>query len=378
MVCPISKVMHVYGGSPKKMGSLEEYFLLLTRKLNKQGCKSVFIFGQQPEDHLMDAYTASGADIRIMRTTTSRLDIEIIKEFMKLYKVERPSVVNAHFDHTGINALIAARLFGVRKRVWTKHSLNSISYKGQLPLLKRILHTINWEGLWASDIIAVSHAVQNELKDHFIVRKVHQLYLGVALKRFSTGRQHPEKREELGIPEGRMVASCISQARPEKGIEYLVKAIGRLRGSEYRPYVLILGGGPLTPELERLAKTLGVENDVNFCGVRNDVEDILALSDFTILPSLEDAAPLSTMESLAAGKPMVCSRIGGIPEIIKHGENGLLVTPGRDDEMADAILYMCNDKSHLKKLSLGAHKSANAFDVEQGVKETMMVYSRVS
>jgi len=356
------------------MGSLEEYFLLLTRKLGDRGCRSIFCFDRQPESHLVDAYRSAGAELRVTKLTNSRLDVSSIRELMALYRSEQATVLNAHFGHTGINALIAARLSGIPRRVWTKHSLDAISYKGGLPHFRRWLHTINWESIWATDVIAVSGAVRKELADHFITRNVHQFYLGVVRERFRNGRADPSKRSELGIPENRVVIACISQARPEKGVEYLVRALGRLRNDQGRPYALIVGGGPLTDDLEALARHLGIEGDTRFCGVRNDVEDILALSDFTVLPSLEEAAGLVIMESLAAGKPAIASRVGGIPEIIGDGVNGLLVAPGREIELADAIRRLCNKDDLLERLTAGAIASGAALDVEYGVQQTLNVY----
>lgn len=367
-------VVHVYGGKPKKLGSLEEYFLLLTRRLREAGYRSVFCFGSLPEPHLIELYEEAGAEIRVAKLTSSRCDMAVIKSYVQVFNVERPSVVNVHFGHTGINALIAARLCGIRKRVWTKHSLDALSYRDHIPFYKHWFHTINWEAIWATDIIAVSQAVRREFLDHSITRKVHQLRLGVVLERFANGKPDPKKREVLGIPDNRIVVACVSQARPEKGLQYLVEALGLLKKKSCMPYVLIVGGGPLTEELEKLARKLGVAGDINFCAVRSDVEDILALSDFSVLPSLEDAAPLALMESMAAGKPVVGSRVGGIPELLVDGHNGLLVNPGNAQDLADAMNRICSGTIGLEQLAQGARTSANLFDVECGVENTIKVY----
>ncbi len=367
-------VIHVYGGSPKKRGSLEEYFLLLSQNLREMGWRSICCFDRLPEGPLLQAYQDSGMMLREIRSTRARFDVALVREFRSLFRAERPTVVNVHFGATGINALIAASLCGMRRRVWTKHSLDAVSYRGVLPWRKRWMHTINYEAVWATDIIAVSGAVKRELEDHYIRRKVRQIYLGVDLRRFAHGARVEENRRSLGIPSGRPVVSYIGQARPEKGVEFLVRAVALLPEPSSRPCVLIVGGGPLTEDLRRLAADLGVTEALRFCGVRNDVEDILALSDFTVLPSLEDAAPLSLMESLAAGRPAVASRVGGIPEVLEDGVNGLLVPPRDAAALAQAMRALCENHELLGRLARGAVVSAGRLDVRQGVRETIALY----
>lgn len=367
-------VIHIYGGSPKKRGSLEEYFLLLTRTLRDRGWRSLFCFDRFPDEELLQAYIDCGAELNTLRTTKSRFDFSLIRAFYKLFRNKKPAVVNVHFGHTGINGLIAARLAGVKKCIWTKHSLDAISYKKKLPLHKRWLHTINYESLWATDIVAVSQAVKRELADHSITAKVQHFYLGIDLRRFSNGKDSPQKRETLSIPVDRPIVACISQARREKGIEILVRAVAQLKNMPYCPYVLIVGGGPLTNDLKILAAGLGVSSLLNFCGVRNDVDDILAMAGFTVLPSLEDAAPLALIESLAAGKPVIASRVGGIPEFIQDDVNGILVEPGDAAGLAAAITCLCTDAARLLRLRLGATASVERFDVRRGVEETIALY----
>jgi len=367
-------VIQVYGGSPKKRGSLEEYFLWLTRSLRDRGWRSLICYERLPKENLLQAFKDSGAELYTLRTAKSRLDFPLIREFLTFFRRERPAVVNVHFGPTGINALLAAWLIGIKKRVWTKHSLDSVSYRGNLPGYKRLLHTINFEALWATDIVAVSQAVQNELAHHFISSKVRQFYLGIDRRRFAAGRGDAGKRRELGVPADRPVAASISQARREKGVEFLVRAIARLKDEPYCPFVLIVGGGPLMDKLMKLTEELGVSSVINFCGVRNDVEDILAMASFTVLPSLEEAAPLALMESLAAGRPVIASRVGGIPEFIRDGVNGILVEPGNATELAAAIARLCTSPEQLSQLSVGATASAARYDVNRGVEETMALY----
>jgi glycosyltransferase involved in cell wall biosynthesis len=367
-------VIQVYGGSPKKRGSIEEYFLLLSHRLRERGWRSLICYELLPTGTLLQAFMDSGAELIAIRTARSRLDIPLILEFWSLFRRERPAVVNVHFGPTGINALIAAWLAGVKKLVWTKHSLDPISYKRFYPKYKRLVHTINFEAFWATDIVAISGAVQRELAEHFIRSKVKKIYLGINLQRFKSGQNDSKKRKELRIPGDRPVLACISQARPEKGVEFLIRAIAKLKNEPYCPYVLVVGGGPLTEELMKLATELGVSSVINFCGVRNDVEDILAMVSFTVLPSLEEAAPLALMESLAAGRPVIASRVGGIPEFIRDGVNGILVEPGNATELAAAIARLCTSPEQLSQLSVGATASAAPYDVNRGIEETMALY----
>ncbi len=369
-------IVHVYGGSPKKYGSLEEYFFCLTDALRAKGYRTIFVFNRIPEENLFKKYKDVGSKIVVLPATNKRFDWTLIKYLYKLFKKEKAEIVNSHFGRTGFNAIIAAWLAKVPVKVWTKHSLQTFTYQGiRLPAYRTWLSLIFLTAYFADRVIAVSQAVRRELLDIYHVRdsKAVQIYLGINNSRFREVNGGYLKKE-LNLNEDERIVTCISQARHEKGVEYFIRAAAIVKKRNDRVTFLHVGGGPLEDEIKKLAAKLEVDGKVRFLGVRNDVPEIISISDFTILPSLTEAAPLALMESLAAGKTIIASNVGGIPEFIADNKNGFLVPPANENILAEKILELTDSKEKLRELSLGAYERSKEFSVVRGVENTINIY----
>lgn len=145
-------------------------------------------------------------------------------------------------------------------------------------------------------------------------------------------------REALGIDEGEAVLTMIAAMRPEKAHDVLLEAVASL-GPTPRPVrVLFAGEGPRRAALNRLAEEMGIRARVDFLGIRRDVARLLHASDVMVLPSTTvETLPLSVLEAMASGVPVVASRVGSLPELIEDGRTGWLVEPGDPTALAQAI-----------------------------------------
>lgn len=373
-------ILQIYGGSPKKRGSLEDYFLRLALQLRQEGFASVFVFNREPEPHLAKLYREVGAEIVTVVDAGMQLDPTAVRNLWRLLREFRPSLVNFHFGSECSNGLVAARLAGIHNTVWTKHSLyaNGPFYR-KVPLLRLLTSMILFNGLLAKRVIAVSAGVAKELRCyHLPESKISRIYLGVNLERFSGTTGYSSPPRDLAIAEGERIVSCISQARPEKGLEYLIGALPQIISKVAAFRLLIVGGGPLTENLQRLARDLGVAAHITFCGVRDDVERIIAASEFTILPSLTEAQGLVILESFASGKPVVASNVGGIPEIVTDRVDGLLVPPMDVDALARQIAMLLQDKDMRRGMGMAAAEKAKEFDITAGVAGTVELYRNMT
>jgi glycosyltransferase involved in cell wall biosynthesis len=125
-----------------------------------------------------------------------------------------------------------------------------------------------------------------------------------------------------------------------KGHEYLLQAARWVIAKSPHTKFLIVGDGPCRPELEKLARELQIDSHVVFTGIRTDIPEILTSIDLFVLPSaIREGLSLAIAEAMAAGKPTIGTRIGGIPEIIRDGETGFIVPPKNSDAIAEKILY---------------------------------------
>ena len=186
---------------------------------------------------------------------------------------------------------------------------------------------------WSSRVLMVSAG----LRDYYLrgggldPAKIRVVHNGIEVERFhrdrAATREHLQR--EFGIPPGVKLAVTVSVLRPAKGIEVLLDAVRRVPDTHF----LIVGDGPKREEWMQLAKT----DRVKWAGYRTDVHTLLAGCDLFVHPSLDDAFPTVLLEAMAAGVPVVASRVGGIPEIVDEGVTGHLVPAGNAEALATAI-----------------------------------------
>jgi len=158
-------------------------------------------------------------------------------------------------------------------------------------------------------------------------------------------------RRDLGA-EGRFpFLGTVARLTPQKGLSYLLQALTRLRARFPNLYCVIVGEGELRAELESLARRLGLENHVRFCGLRRDVPAILQNLDLFVLPSLFEGLPVALLEAMAAGRPVVATRVAGSSEVIEDGVNGRLVPPADAVALAEAMAALLNDRERAEALA---------------------------
>lgn len=372
-------ILQVLGGSPKKKGSLEEYFLFLSRKLYDDGYMCIFVFNDEIEESLRKLYVDAHAEIVVLRGENRRFDIRMIFGYIKLFRHTKPAIVNFHFGNACFHGLIASYFSKVRKTVWTKHSFyDDGPFYNKLSFFKKFFSLIFLQGHLVSKNIVISEGLKKELREYFISSsRIKRIYLGINLGRFSGCLQYSPLPSDINVTPDKDIISCFSQARHEKGLEYLVRAMKIVLQKWPSVHLVLVGGGPLTEDLIALAEALGIASNISFVGVRNDVEKILQSSLFTILPSISEGISLALLEAQAVGKPSVASCVGGVPEVIIDGANGVLVSPKDVGALADKILLLLSDRKLLDAMKMECLEKAGDFDVKFGVADTIAVYKEL-
>ena len=182
--------------------------------------------------------------------------------------------------------------------------------------------------------MAVSESVRESLvRVEGLARdKIEVVYNGVDLARFSSaGRTSAEARRCLGIPPDATVIGTVGRLDPGKNYQLLVSALPSLRDDFRDLRLVVVGDGPDRSNLSRLAARLQVQEICLFLGERHDVEHILPAFTVFALPSLHEGTPLTVLEAMAASVPIVATAVGGIPEILTHGVEALLVNLNASD-----------------------------------------------
>lgn len=168
-------------------------------------------------------------------------------------------------------------------------------------------------------------------------------------------------RDELALPADAFVLVCVAMLRPDKGQDHLIRALGLLKGCGLSP-VAVLAGSPTAESaayetgLHDLVAEQGV--DVRFLGYRDDISELMQMADTVVIPSLTEAQPRVAVQAFATGRPVVASAVGGVPEIVKHGETGWLVPPAQPQALADAIAKVMSEPAAAATVADGARRLA--------------------
>src|SRR3990172_4310784 len=172
---------------------------------------------------------------------------------------------------------------------------------------------------------------------------------GLDLSRYQLVPEISLKKDLRLAPESAVV-TVVANFIHYKGHRYLLEAWRKVVEAVPGSVALLVGDGPLRPELERLARDLGIEESIRFLGSRMDVPKLLAISDVLAHPSLEEGFCNAILEAMAAGKSVVTTSVGGNPEAVVDGLTGILVPPGDAESLAQALVGVLKDPDKARKI----------------------------
>ncbi len=250
------------------------------------------------------------------------------------------AVVQAADIYANSFALPGGALARVPVRVGSRREVHPTRGRG-LMALQRLGYAT------AHRIVANSEAGAQRLRSERIpAGRISVVRNGLDLDAFGLRSSPPRRRRIVSV--GRF--------RPEKAQEVLIAAVARLRPSWPDIRLRLVGDGPREEELRGVASALGVSDLVEFLGHRDDVPRVLRDADVFVLPSRIEAAPNAVLEAMAAGLPVVATNVGGIPEVVTSGLNGLLVPPDDEKRLAGALFQLFDDPSQAERLGLEARR----------------------
>lgn len=299
------------------------------------------------------------------------LDMNSINAFYKLFRAEKPQIVHTH---ASLSARAAAKLAGIKAIIHTKHCMDS----PKTGIKKFISVSINKQ--LSSKIIAVSKAVQQNLLESGIPDSmIRVIYGGVdKLERLSLEEINEIKRT-YGIGEKDLVYGVVARLAEVKGHKYLIEAAELVLKSNKNIKFVIAGTGPLEAQLKQSAADKGLEQSFVFTGFIRDIGCIYNILDINMICSVSEALCLSLIEGMSIGKPMIGSNVGGVPEIIKHMETGLMVQPRNPEELAKAILELAENDELRNTMGANAFKlMEEKFSASVMAKDILELYYEVT
>lgn len=303
------------------------------------------------------------------------------KENLAAYKQVKRIVREGCYDiihcHTPVGAAVArlaareARKNGT-KVIYTAHGFHF--YKGA-PLVNWLVYfSAEWLLSPLTDVLITINREDYDRANRLLRAKktVYIPGVGIDISRF---RGNEEKaaalRGELGIPENATVLLSVGELTKRKNHRAVLDALAGMDNRNL--FYVVCGRGPLKEELEGYAQKLGLGDRVRFMGYRNDVPDFYTMSDLFLFPSLQEGLPVSVMEAMASGKPVICSRIRGNTDIVEDGVNGFLIDPHSPQSIALAIARL-EDSGKREEIAGNNREKAGQFDLRRIVEQYREIY----
>jgi glycosyltransferase involved in cell wall biosynthesis len=209
--------------------------------------------------------------------------------------------------------------------------------------------------------------------------RVKKVYLGAPLDEFAPYSEEARRqaREALGFGAGEKIVGTVTRLMESKGNRYLVEAASILARAGREVRVVLVGEGPLQPELEAQARSLGVSDRVNFLGFQRDVAGAFAAFDVAVFPSLWEGTPLTVFEAMAMKKLIVATSVDGLRDVLRNEDNALIVPPRDARALAASVERALDDRSLATRLSERALLTSRRFDIATFVRKMEKLYELI-
>ena len=367
------RILHIVR---QAQGGMKKHLEILFRGLAEDGV-ALYLAAPASSDlsDILRPFAEKTFRIQLDESNNHLQNWRAVCSLVKIMRSEKIDLVHTHGVRAGMIGQAAALLAPCRKVVATIHNMHNpaLPFSSVLQTLQSLLMRAA-----VSHTVAVSEAIKRELesKKIFPQGKTTVIHNGIDPGLFAS--QRGLSRKTLGIPEDIPVIGAVARLEPAKGIKYLLEA-AYLIDKDYQPvYFLIVGDGPDRESLRQQAAMLGIDDKVIFYGFSSQIPSLLPVFDIVAIPSLREGLPIFCLEALAAGRPVVASDVGGLPEIISHGKTGLLATPGDAQSLAQSLLLLLKNRELAASLGCrGKEMVVQNFTCSRMIERTKEIYRLV-
>jgi glycosyltransferase involved in cell wall biosynthesis len=358
-----------------EMGGAQKHVLLLSTELKNKGY-DVTIF-TSAGGKLIDRAKENGIKVVLVndmvRDINLSKDIKAVKNLYKLFKEGRFDIVHCHSSKAGILARIAAKLAGTKKIIYTAHGF---VFNEPMSNIKRTVYIyIERVGAMLGDkVIAVSKKDCDSALENRLARQDKLAFIPNAIPeiRSDSLRAADEVKRELQIPEDEFVIGTISNFYDTKGHVYLIEAVKRLYQEGYRFKTVFAGAGPKIDDMKSMAKESG---DIMFLGYREDNYDIMNILDLFVLPSIKEGMPYVILEAMSLGKPVLCTKVGALTDMISDGTNGYIVEPQDSGLIYDKLKWILENRDKLGAVGRAGEKYvSDNFSMSKFTESVISIY----
>ena len=352
------------------LGGSEKQAVTLTRNLHTDGSFVVFV-ATLNNDGVLRTELSEFPDIREYRLR-SFYDLNFVRKvghFAAFLRQNSIDLVHTHDFYTNVFGIAAATLAGVEVRVASKRETVGMRSRGQ-----EFIEGFAFRR--AKAVVANSDAVRELLLQQGVAAtKISTIYNGVETSLFS--RTEGASGISVGLPEAKRKITLVANLRHDvKNVPMLLRTAKRVAAKVPDAHFIIAGEGELRAGLTRSAIDLGIGDQVTFAGRCDDVPALLNASYACVLTSNAEGFSNSILEYMAAGKPVVATRVGGAAEAVIHGETGYLVNADDDAQMAEHLIDLLNNEERAAEFgSAGRKRVAKRFSPEEQLRQTIDLYN---
>ncbi|MGE5626550.1 MAG: glycosyltransferase family 4 protein [Solirubrobacterales bacterium] len=358
-----------------EMGGAQKHVILLSRELKNQGY-DVTVFTSEG-GKLISKVEECGIKVELVpdmvREINPLKDIKAVMYLYKLFKQEKFDIVHCHSSKAGILGRTAAKLAGIKRIIYTAHGF---VFNEPMSSLKRFIY-VNIErmgSVFGSKTIAVSKRDCDSAVEKKVTSEKKLVYIPNAIPEIDKDLlgNPSELKAELNIKEDEFVLGTISNFYDTKGHVYLIEAVKKLYGEGYKFKTIFAGAGPKMDEMMELSKSY---EHIVFLGYREDNYQIMNILDLFVLPSIKEGMPYVILEAMSLGKPVLCTKVGALTDMISDGENGYIVEPGDSNKIYDKIKWIIENKSKIESVGgLGKMYVDKNFSMKAFTEAVIKVY----
>ncbi len=368
-----------WGGSP-------DIYRTLAGNLDPGAFDVTLITGptEYPTKKTMEFLTRFSGKLKIIPSLKREIDpasdIMAFINLWKLFRSEKYDIVHTHTAKAGALGRMAARAAGVRVIIHTPHGHNLYGYFDR-NMTRNIIAVEKFLSRRTDMIIALTELEKGDYLKFGIAPegKIEVIYQGFELDKYARDwKNSPSLKKSFNISLEDNVVGMIGRLETVKGPQFFVDMAAEVVKKYPKTKFIIAGEGSLRDELEEKAKKLGLSDKIIFTGWREDVPEVLSILDVLVMPSLNEAVGMSIIEAQAEGVPVVATRVGGIPEVVKDRVTGLLVGPSDAGALAEAVNDLLSDKPRRVEMGLaGKSWVLNKFTANEMVHKTSNLYAEL-
>lgn len=373
------------GGKPAKLvlwaGSFESagtqrFLVELLRRIDRKRFAPI-VFSTLPQGELLADIEALNVPVHEFGTGRSALSPRTVRDLsgaVAFLRREKVDILSCMLGLTTLVGPFVGRAAGVPVVV---NNQRNMSYWLRGGLRTSVYGFVSRRLVDA--IVVNSAAAAGELAGRFGVAesKIRNVGVGTDLKKIAAARPAEEIRRELNLGESKLVG-VVAKLSPVKGHVHFLEAAAFISRAYGDVRFLVVGDGPERARLKRMAADVGLFGKAHFLGVRDDVPSLLGAMDVLVLSSLSEGSPNVVLEGMAAGVPIVATRVGGIPELVEDGVSGLLVDPGDGSALSSAVLALLSDPDRARTMGeRGRVKAVEQYDIGRVVASMEDVFSEL-